>query len=55
MLGDADLDVLLYQVKHASDRRDFFERLPARRKVDAVVVLAFPLPSSNASGSNSWA
>jgi LacI family repressor for deo operon, udp, cdd, tsx, nupC, and nupG len=43
VLGDADLDVLLYQVKHASDRRDFFERLPARRKVDAVVVLAFPL------------
>jgi LacI family repressor for deo operon, udp, cdd, tsx, nupC, and nupG len=43
VLGEADLDVLLYQVKHARDRRDFFERLPARRKVDAVVVLAFPV------------
>ena len=43
VLGDADLDVLLYRVKHARDRRDFFERLPASRKVDAVVVLAFPI------------
>lgn len=39
----ADLDVLLYHVDGIEDRRDFFERLPARRKVDAVVVLAFPI------------
>ena len=43
VLRDADLDVLLYHVGDAKDRRDFFDRLPARRKVDAVVVLAFPV------------
>jgi DNA-binding LacI/PurR family transcriptional regulator len=42
-LRDADLDVLLYHVGDAEDRRDFFDRLPARRKVDAVVTLAFPV------------
>ena len=42
-LREADLDVLLYTVGDAADRRAFFERLPARRKVDAVVVLAFPV------------
>lgn len=40
---DAELDVLLYHVGDLQDRRSFFERLPARRKVDAVVVLAFPV------------
>lgn len=40
---DAELDVLLYHVGDLQDRRDFFERLPARRKVDAVVVVAFPI------------
>ncbi|MFG1924927.1 LacI family DNA-binding transcriptional regulator [Cryptosporangium sp. NPDC048952] len=40
-LSDAGLDVLLYHVGDAADRRDFFHRLPARRKVDAVVVVAF--------------
>jgi DNA-binding LacI/PurR family transcriptional regulator len=40
---DAELDVLLYHVGDLQDRRDFFERLPARRKVDAVVVVAFPV------------
>jgi DNA-binding LacI/PurR family transcriptional regulator len=39
----ADLDVLLYHVGGQADRHDFFERLPARRKVDAVVVLGFPV------------
>ena len=43
VLREADLDVLLYHVGDAADRHAFFERLPARRKVDAVVVLAFPL------------
>ncbi len=43
VLREADLDVLLYHVGGAEDRRDFFDRLPARRKVDAVVVLAFPV------------
>jgi DNA-binding LacI/PurR family transcriptional regulator len=43
VLGDADLDVVLYQVSRARDRRRFFELLPARRQVDAVVVLALPI------------
>jgi LacI family transcriptional regulator, repressor for deo operon, udp, cdd, tsx, nupC, and nupG len=43
VLRDADLDVLLYHVGDLDDRREFFERLPARRKVDAVVVVAFPV------------
>lgn len=41
VLRAADLDVLLYHVGDLRDRHDFFERLPARRKVDAVVVVAF--------------
>jgi len=41
VLRDADLDVLLYHVGDLQDRRDFFERLPARRKVDAVLVVGF--------------
>jgi len=43
VLRDADIDVLLYHLDDAEDRQDFFDRLPARRKVDAVVVLAFPV------------
>jgi DNA-binding LacI/PurR family transcriptional regulator len=43
VLRDADLDVLLYHVGDLADRHAFFERLPARRKVDAVVVVAFPI------------
>jgi LacI family repressor for deo operon, udp, cdd, tsx, nupC, and nupG len=43
VLRDADLDVLLYHVGDATDRRDFFDRLPARRKVDALITLAFPV------------
>lgn len=42
-LRRADLDVLLYHVATRADRDDFFQRLPARRKVDAVVVLALPV------------
>jgi LacI family transcriptional regulator, repressor for deo operon, udp, cdd, tsx, nupC, and nupG len=43
-LRDADLDVLIYHVGDAEDRRRFFHELPARRKVDAVVVIALPVP-----------
>jgi DNA-binding LacI/PurR family transcriptional regulator len=43
VLREADLDVLLYHVGDAADRQAFFDRLPARRKVDAVVVLGFPV------------
>jgi LacI family repressor for deo operon, udp, cdd, tsx, nupC, and nupG len=39
----ADIDVLLYHVGDRQDRQDFFRRLPARRKVDAIVVVGFPV------------
>lgn len=41
VLRGAELDILLYQVGDMADRQDFFDRLPARRKVDAVVVIGF--------------
>jgi DNA-binding LacI/PurR family transcriptional regulator len=41
-LSDAGLDVLLYHVSGPADRERFFRELPARRKVDAVVVVASP-------------
>ncbi len=41
VLRQADLDVLLYHVGDLRDRKEFFRKLPARRKVDAVVVVAF--------------
>jgi LacI family repressor for deo operon, udp, cdd, tsx, nupC, and nupG len=43
VLGGEGFDVLLYRVGDAEDRRRFFHDLPARRKVDAVVVVAFPV------------
>lgn len=43
VLRTAELDVLLYPVSDQRDRSDFLKRLPARRKVDAVIVVAFPL------------
>ncbi|ACZ31813.1 transcriptional regulator, LacI family [Xylanimonas cellulosilytica DSM 15894] len=42
-LRKAGLDLLLYRVGDASDRREFFRRLPARRKVDAVIVIGIPV------------
>ncbi len=46
VLRTAELDILLYPVGDIDDRRGFFKRLPARRKVDAVVIIAFPLEPS---------
>jgi DNA-binding LacI/PurR family transcriptional regulator len=43
VLAKADVDLLLYHVGGPEDRKNFFTRLPARRKVDAVVVVAFPV------------
>lgn len=37
------LDLLFYRVTSAADRDEFFAALPARRKVDAVVLVAVPL------------
>lgn len=43
VLRAEEYDVLLYHVGSLEDRRAFFERLPARRKVDAVIVVGFPV------------
>jgi DNA-binding LacI/PurR family transcriptional regulator len=43
VLRDADVDVLLYLVKQEEQRHRFFTELPARRRVDAVVVVALPV------------
>jgi DNA-binding LacI/PurR family transcriptional regulator len=42
-LRNADLDVLLYQVETEQERQRFFDELPARRQVDALIVVAFPI------------
>lgn len=42
-LRAAGLEMSLYCLSTARDRFEFFERLPLRRKVDAVIVVSFPL------------
>jgi LacI family transcriptional regulator, repressor for deo operon, udp, cdd, tsx, nupC, and nupG len=42
-LRGTDLDVLLYEVKEERERRRFFEELPARRQVDALILVALPI------------
>jgi LacI family repressor for deo operon, udp, cdd, tsx, nupC, and nupG len=42
-LNGAGYDVLLFHVGGDDDRRDFFQRLPARRKIDGLVVVGFPV------------
>ncbi len=48
VLSEADLDVLLYQVDGEEQRNRFFRDLPARRKVDAVVLIALPVLQAEA-------
>lgn len=43
VLRESGLDVLLYQVGDLRDRRAFLDKLPARRKVDGLLVVAFPV------------
>jgi DNA-binding LacI/PurR family transcriptional regulator len=43
VLAAAGLDVLMYLVGRADERRAFFDRLPARRNVDALVVVGVPV------------
>ena len=43
VLCDAEMDVLIYQVDGREQRARFFQQLPARRKVDAVVLTALPV------------
>lgn len=42
-LREAGRDALLYQVRNEAERGYFFEHLPSRRKVDAVVLVALPM------------
>lgn len=42
-LADEGTDMLVYAVNGAEGRRRFFERLPARRKVDGVIVVGMPV------------
>ncbi|HQR26115.1 MAG TPA: LacI family DNA-binding transcriptional regulator [Nocardioides sp.] len=49
VLTDAGLDVLLYQVDGVEQRTRFFRELPARRKVDALVLVALPVLHHEAS------
>jgi DNA-binding LacI/PurR family transcriptional regulator len=49
VMREAGLDVLVYQIGEGSDRRRFFHDLPARRKADAVIMIALPLPAGEAS------
>lgn len=46
VLSTAELDVLVYQVDGIEQRTRFFGELPARRKVDAVVLVAMPLSAA---------
>lgn len=43
VVREAGTDVLVYQVDGPEQRARFFEELPARRKVDALVLCALPL------------
>lgn len=42
-LRDAGLELLLYSVTDVHERADFFDRLPARRNADALLVVSFAL------------
>ncbi len=42
-LNEAGRDTLVYQVSGEAERDYFFEHLPSRRKVDAVVLVALPM------------
>ena len=43
VLRDAGMDVLLYQIDGQAQRSRFFQQLPARRKVDALILVALPM------------
>lgn len=47
-LRQAGYDVLLYHVPDGASRHQFFHDLPARRKVDAVIAIAFPIDDEEA-------
>jgi DNA-binding LacI/PurR family transcriptional regulator len=43
VLGASDFELLLYNLGDARGRARFFERMPVRRRVDGLIVLALPL------------
>lgn len=43
VLREAGYDVLLYALPDDAARKDFFDRMPLRRRVDAVLILTLPL------------
>lgn len=43
VLRQSDLDLLVYSVTTMSERAEFFDRLPARRNADALMVVSFDL------------
>jgi DNA-binding LacI/PurR family transcriptional regulator len=43
VLRAAELDMLVYQVEGAQERTRFLRELPARRKVDALIITALPM------------
>ncbi len=48
VLRGADLDLLVYSVTTMRERAEFFDRLPARRNADALMVISFDLtPKEN--------
>lgn len=47
-LRGSGFDVLVHQLADAQSRHLFFERLPTRRKADAVIVIALPVPDDDA-------
>lgn len=46
--AEAEVDLLLYHVDDENHRRGFFEKLPARRLVEAMVIVAFPVDEEEA-------
>ena len=46
VLSRANMDLLLYHVDGPEDRARFLTRLPARRKADAVIAVAFPVDAA---------
>ena len=43
---DEGYDISIYQMSSAEERRTFFDMLPVRRNVDAVIVISFDIDSN---------
>lgn len=43
---DEGYDISIYQMSSIEERREFFDMLPVRRNVDAVIVISFDIDSS---------